>query len=89
MGCVLQSVEERLKERIEEAMKVGDSLGGTFVVSVKGLPPGIGSYVEWDRRLDGKIAGALMAIPGIKGVEIGRDSDWPTLLEARPMTAFL
>lgn len=71
MGCVLQSVEERLKERIEEAMKVGDSLGGTFVVSVKGLPPGIGSYVEWDRRLDGKIAGALMAIPGIKGVEIG------------------
>jgi len=71
LGCALQTDEERLKERISEAMHEGDSLGGAFVVSVKGLPPGIGSYVEWDRRLDGKIAQAMMSIPGIKGVEIG------------------
>ncbi|AER67604.1 chorismate synthase (plasmid) [Thermovirga lienii DSM 17291] len=71
LGCVFQTDEERLKERIREAMSEGDSLGGAFVVSVKGLPPGVGSYVEWDRRLDGRIAQAMMAIPGIKGVEVG------------------
>jgi chorismate synthase len=46
-------------------------LGGTFVVSVRGVPAGLGSGVEWDRRLDARLGAALLSIPGIKGVEIG------------------
>ena len=56
---------------IDQAREEGDTLGGTFVVTAWGLPPGLGSYVHWDRRLDGRLAGVLMSIPGIKGVEIG------------------
>lgn len=71
LGCPRQEDEARLVERIVAAREEGDTLGGTFLVSLKGLPPGIGSHVEWDRRLDGRFAAALMAIPGIKGVEVG------------------
>lgn len=71
LGCPRAEDEARLVERITEAAGEGDTLGGTFVVSLKGLPPGIGSHVEWDRRLDGRFAAALMAIPAIKGVEVG------------------
>jgi len=71
MGSPRQEDEELLEKVVRSAMEKGDSVGGTFVVSAVGLPPGIGSYVEWDRRLDGRLAAALMAIPAIKGVEIG------------------
>lgn len=71
MGSPRQEDEELLEKVVRSAMKKGDSVGGTFVVSAVGLPPGIGSYAEWDRRLDGRLAAALMAIPAIKGVEIG------------------
>lgn len=71
LGCPRADDEARLVDRIKAAGEEGDTLGGTFLVSLKGLPPGIGSHVEWDRRLDGRFAAALMAIPAIKGVEVG------------------
>ena len=65
-----QSKPEMLK-KISEAIKKKDTLGGIFEVVAKGVPPGLGSYVHPDRRLDAKIAGGIMAIPGIKAIEIG------------------
>ena len=56
---------------IDQAHKDGDTLGGVVEVVVHGLPPGLGSHVHWDRRLDSKLAGALMGIQAIKGVEVG------------------
>jgi chorismate synthase len=56
---------------IEAAHKDGDTLGGVVEVVVTGLPPGLGSHVHWDRRLDARLAGALMGIQAIKGVEVG------------------
>jgi chorismate synthase len=71
LGVAREEDEPALKRRIELAAEEGTSLGGTFVVSVTGLPAGIGSFTEWDRRLDGRLAGAVMAVPAIKGVEFG------------------
>lgn len=71
MGSPRSEDEELLERAVKLAMERGDSIGGTFVVSAVGLPPGIGSYVEWDRRLDGRLSAALAAIPAIKGVEVG------------------
>jgi chorismate synthase len=62
---------EAMRQRIDEARAAGDSLGGVFVVVVTGVPVGLGSHVHWDRRLDSRLAGAVMSIPAIKGVEIG------------------
>jgi chorismate synthase len=56
---------------VDRAHKDGDTLGGVVEVVVRGLPPGLGSYVHWDRRLDSRLAGALMGIQAIKGVEVG------------------
>ncbi|NPA13467.1 MAG: chorismate synthase [Aquificae bacterium] len=61
----------RFKEIIDKAKEEGESLGGVFEVFATGVPIGLGSYVQWDRRLDGKIAQAFMGIQAIKGVEIG------------------
>jgi len=71
LRCGDPHAEERMMEAIEKARAQGDSLGGVFEVRVKGLPPGLGSYVHWDRRLDGQLAQAVISIPGVKGVEIG------------------
>lgn len=60
-----------MKIRIDEAKQAGDTLGGIFEVIVRGLPAGLGSHIQWDRRLDAKLAGAMMSIQAIKGVEIG------------------
>jgi chorismate synthase len=56
---------------IDEARGAGDTLGGVFEVVARGVPVGLGSHVSWDRKLDGRLAGALMSIHAIKGVEIG------------------
>lgn len=56
---------------VDDAHKAGETLGGVVEVVVHGLPPGLGSYVHWDRRLDAKLAAALMGIQAIKGVEVG------------------
>jgi chorismate synthase len=63
--------EARTHEAIHRASHAGDTLGGVFEVVADGLPPGLGSHVHWDRKLDGLLAQALMSIPAIKGVEIG------------------
>ena len=60
---------------IDRAREAGDTLGGAFEVVVAGLPVGLGSYVQWDRKLDGQLAQALMSIPAIKAVGIGKGPD--------------
>jgi chorismate synthase len=65
------AAEEEMKTAIEEARRQGDTLGGVFEVIAYGLPPGLGSHVHWDRRIDGRLAHALMSIQAIKGVEVG------------------
>ena len=69
--CVDQDASKQMIAAIDAAAEDGDSLGGVVEVVVHGLPPGLGSHVHWDRKLDGRIAGALMAVPAIKGVEFG------------------
>ena len=71
LGIPREEDETRLVQAIRAAAEDGDTLGGTFMVRLAGLPPGVGSYAEADRRLDGRFAAALMSIPGIKGVEVG------------------
>lgn len=63
--------EESIKQEIDNAKENGDTLGGKFEITVKNLPVGLGSFVNWDRRLDGRLAQALMSIPAVKAVEIG------------------
>ncbi len=62
---------EELKIKIDEAKSKGDTVGGIFSIIVEGVPIGLGSHIQWDRRLDAKIAMAMMSIQAIKGVEIG------------------
>ena len=69
--CADPKVSAAMVEEIDTARKEGDTLGGVVEVAVYGLPPGLGSFTHWDRRLDGRLAGALMSIQAIKGVEIG------------------
>jgi len=71
LRCPDPIAAEAMRQRIDEAKVAGDSLGGVFVVVVTGVPVGLGSHVHWDRRLDSRLAGAVMSIPAIKGVEIG------------------
>ncbi|MBQ9478553.1 MAG: chorismate synthase [Selenomonadaceae bacterium] len=66
-----ETTVEKMHEAIDAAKSKGDTLGGTFEVTVKGAPIGLGSHVQWDRRLDGRLAEAVMSIQAIKGVEIG------------------
>ena len=63
--------EEKMIALIEECKKEGNTLGGIFEVVTLGLPPGLGTHTQWDRKLDGRLAQALMSIQAIKGVEIG------------------
>ena len=69
--CFSKQVTEAMVSEIEDCQKSGDTLGGVVETLVYGLPPGLGSYVHWDRKLDSQLAGALMGIQAIKGVEIG------------------
>jgi chorismate synthase len=65
------AAEEQMIALIEECKKEGNTLGGIFEVVALGLPPGLGSHTQWDRKLDGRLAQALMSIQAIKGVEVG------------------
>jgi chorismate synthase len=69
--CLDPQAEEAMIDAIDEAKKAGDTLGGIFEVVVTGLPIGLGSHVSWDRKLDGRLGGAVMSIQAVKGVEIG------------------
>jgi chorismate synthase len=69
--CFDRSTSEEMVREIDAAAEAGDSLGGVVEVIAYGVPPGLGSHVHWDRKIDGRLAQALMAVPAIKGVEMG------------------
>jgi chorismate synthase len=71
LRCPDQEAERAMLAEIDAVREAGDSIGGSFVVVAEGVPVGLGSSAEWDTRLDGQVAGALMAIPAAKGVELG------------------
>ena len=72
LRCVDTTVEQAMIAEIDRARDAGDTMGGSFEVIGHGVPPGLGSYVQWDRKLDGRLAQAVMSIPAIKAVGIGR-----------------
>ena len=69
--CLDSQAEKKIIERIDRAKDEKDTLGGVFEVVVAGLPPGLGSYTHWDRRLDARLVRALVSIPAVKGAEVG------------------
>jgi chorismate synthase len=71
LRCVDADVQQRMIAAIDAAKEAGDTIGGAFEIIATGLPPGLGSYVQWDRKLDGRLAQALMCIHAIKAVGIG------------------
>lgn len=71
LRCADPIAEKDMRKEIDKAKNDGDTLGGIMEIVVTGLPPGLGSHVHWDLRLDGRLAGAIASIQGIKGVEIG------------------
>jgi chorismate synthase len=72
LGCVDAATEARMKEEVEEAARTGDTVGGVFEVVAHGVPAGLGTYANWDERLDGLLAWAVMSLQAVKAVEIGR-----------------
>ena len=71
LRCFDPETSARMVAEVDDARKEGDTLGGVVEVLAYGLPPGLGSHVQWDRRLDGRLAQAIMSIQAIKGVEVG------------------
>ena len=71
MRCVDGRVEQAMIAAVDLAREAGETLGGTFEVLARGVPPGLGSYAQWDRRLDGRLAQAIVSIPAVKAVSIG------------------
>lgn len=71
LRCAVQEVEARMVAAIDTARAAGDTLGGAFEVVAVGVPVGLGSHVQWDRKLDGRLAQAVMSIPAVKAVGIG------------------
>lgn len=72
LGCADPETEERMKAEVDKALRTGDSIGGIFEVVVHGAPPGLGTYANWDERLDGLLAWAVMSLQAVKAVELGR-----------------
>lgn len=75
LRCVDEQVQRQMTETIDAAKAAGDTLGGEFEVIVTGVPMGLGSHVQWDRKLDGRLAQAVMSIPAIKAVGLGIGAD--------------
>jgi chorismate synthase len=71
LNCADPDTEERMKAEVDEVLKTGDSVGGVFEVVAHGVPPGLGTYANWDERLDGLLAAAVMSLQAVKAVEIG------------------
>ncbi len=72
LNCVDGPAEERMKAEVDQALRTGDTVGGVFEVVAHGAPAGIGTYANWDERLDGMLAWAVMSLQAVKAVEIGR-----------------
>ncbi|PYT28329.1 MAG: chorismate synthase [Acidobacteria bacterium] len=71
LSCVDSEAEQRMKAVVDEAYRTGDTVGGIFEIVAHNVPPGLGSHVTWDSRLDGRLAQAIVSIQAVKGVEIG------------------
>jgi len=72
LNCVDAEAEGRMKSEVDKALRTGDTIGGVFEVVVHGLPPGVGTHVNWDERMDGLLAQAVMSLQAVKAVELGR-----------------
>jgi chorismate synthase len=71
LNCADVETEPRMKEEVDQALKTGDSVGGVFEVVAHNVPPGLGTYAQWDERLDALVAAAVMSLQAVKAVEIG------------------
>jgi chorismate synthase len=71
LNCADPKAEQRMKEEVDKVLKNGDSLGGVFEVVAHSVPPGLGTYAQWDERLDALLAAAVMSLQAVKAVEIG------------------
>ncbi|MBZ5679054.1 MAG: chorismate synthase [Acidobacteriia bacterium] len=71
LNCADAEAEQRMKEEVDKVLKTGDSLGGVFEVVAHQVPPGLGTYAQWDERLDALLAAAVMSLQAVKAVEIG------------------
>jgi chorismate synthase len=71
LNCAHQETEQQMKGQVDMILRNGDSLGGVFEVVAHGVPPGLGTYAQWDERLDALLAGAVMSLQAVKAVEIG------------------
>src|SRR5580698_8637290 len=71
LNCVDKETEQRMKDEVDKVLKTGDSLGGVFEVVAHSVPPGLGTYAQWDERLDALLAAAVMSLQAVKAVEIG------------------
>src|SRR6185312_3922940 len=72
LNCVDSEAEQRMKAEVDQALRTGDSVGGVFEVIGRHVPPGLGTYANWDERLDAQLAAAVMSLQAVKAVEIGR-----------------
>jgi chorismate synthase len=71
LNCADTEAEQRMKSEVDQALRTGDSVGGVFEVVAHNVPPGLGTYAQWDERLDGMLAMAVMSLQAVKAVEIG------------------
>jgi chorismate synthase len=71
LGCVDPETEQQMKLLVDEAYRTGDTIGGVFEVVAHNVPPGLGSHIAWDTRLDGKLAQAIVSMQAVKGAEVG------------------
>jgi chorismate synthase len=71
LNCADPEMQQLMKEQVDKVLKNGDSVGGVFEVVAHGVPPGLGTYAQWDERLDALLAGAVMSLQAVKAVEIG------------------
>jgi chorismate synthase len=71
LSCADAEAEQRMKEEVDKVLRTGDSVGGVFEVVAHGVPPGLGTYAQWDERMDAMLAGAVMSLQAVKAVEIG------------------
>jgi len=71
LNCADPEMQQRMKDEVDKVLKTGDSVGGVFEVVAHGVPPGLGTYAQWDERLDALLAAAVMSLQAVKAVEIG------------------
>ncbi len=71
LACIDPETEKQMKEVVDQAYRTGDTIGGVFEVVAHNVPPGLGSHITWDSRLDGRLAQAIVSMQAVKGVEIG------------------